>query len=42
VPGERAMAAGDLSAETKVAMGGQIITVLTLVMLYLMIWKPGL
>ena len=40
-PGERKLAAGDLAAEKKVAMGGQIVTVLTLVMLYLMIWKPG-
>jgi uncharacterized membrane protein len=42
LPGERKLAEGDLSAEKKVAVGGQITTVLTLVMLYLMIWKPGL
>ena len=41
LPAERKLAAGDLEAEKKVAMGGQIATVLTLVMLYLMIWKPG-
>ena len=41
LPGERKMAEGDLSAEKKVEVGGQVITVLTLVMLYLMIWKPG-
>ena len=41
LPAERKLAAGDLDAEKKVAMGGQIVTVLTLVMLYLMIWKPG-
>jgi hypothetical protein len=42
LPGERKMGEGDLSAEKKVEVGGQVITVLTLVMLYLMIWKPGL
>ena len=42
LPGERKMAEGDLSVEKKVETCGQIITVLTLVMLYLMIWKPGL
>ena len=41
LPGERKMAEGDLSVEKKVEVGGQIITLLTLVMLYLMIWKPG-
>lgn len=41
LPAERALAAGDLAAEKKVAMGGQITTLLLLVMLYLMIWKPG-
>ena len=40
-PNERKLAAGDREAEQKVAMGGQITTLLTLVMLYLMIWKPG-
>ena len=42
LPGERKMAEGDLSVEKRVETCGQIITVLTLVMLYLMIWKPGL
>lgn len=42
LPNERKLAEGDLSAEPKVERGGQIVTVLTLVMLYLMIWKPGL
>lgn len=28
-------------ASVRVAMGGQIVTLLLLVMLYLMIWKPG-
>lgn len=41
LPNERKLAAGDLSAEKTIAMGGQIATVLLLVMLYLMIWKPG-
>jgi len=42
LPAERRLAAGDLAAEAKVAMGGQLATVLLLVQLYLMIWKPGL
>jgi uncharacterized membrane protein len=42
LPNERKLSEGDLSAEKKVERGGQIVTVLTLVMLYLMIWKPGL
>ena len=41
LPNERKLAAGDLSAERLVERGGQIATVLALVMLYLMIWKPG-
>jgi hypothetical protein len=41
LPSERKLAGGDLAAEAKVAMGGQIVTVLLLAMLYLMIWKPG-
>ena len=41
LPAERKLAAGDTEAEKKVAMGGQIATLLLLVMLYLMIWKPG-
>lgn len=40
-PAEKRLAAGDADAEKKVTMGGQIVTVLFLVMLYLMIWKPG-
>lgn len=42
LPGERALAAGDATAEKKVQIGGQVLTVLFLVMMYLMIWKPGL
>jgi uncharacterized membrane protein len=41
LPSERKVAAGDDSAASKVALGGQIVTVLLLIMLYLMIWKPG-
>lgn len=41
LPAERKLARGDLAAERQVALGGQITTVLLLVMLYLMIWKPG-
>ncbi len=40
--GEREAAAGDLSALDRVATGGKVATVLTLVMLYLMVFKPGL
>ena len=42
LPNERKMAEGDLSVEQKVQVAGQAATLLTLVMLYLMIWKPGL
>lgn len=42
LPAERKLADGDLAQEKKVAVGGQVVTVLFLVMLYLMIWKPGL
>jgi uncharacterized membrane protein len=39
--GEKAMAAGDLAKEVLVSRGGKIAAVLTAVMLYLMIFKPG-
>ncbi len=39
--GEKAMAAGDHSGSALVAKGGPIATVLLLVMLYLMVFKPG-
>jgi hypothetical protein len=42
VPGERKLAAGDADAEKRLDLGGMIITILFLVMLYLMIWKHGL
>jgi uncharacterized membrane protein len=41
VPAEKRLASGDLAAEKNIAVAGQIATVLLLVMLYLMIWKPG-
>lgn len=41
LPGERALAAGDASAERKVAFGGQLATLGFVIMLWLMIWKPG-
>lgn len=40
--GEKQMAAGDMSGRDLVAKGGPIATVLLLIMLYLMIFKPGL
>lgn len=42
MPAERKLDGGDHDAERTIAMGGQIATALLLVMLYLMIWKPGL
>jgi uncharacterized membrane protein len=41
LPAERALAAGDEGAESKVDLGGLILTVLLLVVLYLMVFKPG-
>jgi uncharacterized membrane protein len=41
LPGERAVAAGDASAESKVELGGMVVSVLLLVMLYLMVFQPG-
>lgn len=41
LPGEKAVAEGDLSARSKVTVGGAAITVLLLVILALMIYKPG-
>jgi uncharacterized membrane protein len=41
IPAERKLADGDRQAAAKVARGGQLVTLLLLVMLYLMIWKPG-
>jgi hypothetical protein len=41
LPAERKAATGDDSAQAVVERAGQITTLLLLVMLYLMIWKPG-
>lgn len=41
MPNERKLAGGDAAAERLIDRGGQLVTVLVLVMLYLMIWKPG-
>jgi hypothetical protein len=41
VPSERKLAAGDDSALRRLDLGGMLMTGLFLVMLYLMIWKPG-
>lgn len=42
IPGERKVAAGDPSAETGAQRGSGIISILLLVMLWLMVFKPGL
>jgi uncharacterized membrane protein len=46
IPAEKAIAAAgaakDAAAEKKLTVAGQAITVLFLVQLYIMIWKPGL
>ncbi|MET0197859.1 MAG: hypothetical protein ABW364_11555, partial [Rhodococcus fascians] len=41
LPAEKALAAGDESARGRVDTGGMIMTVLLLVILYLMVFKPG-
>ena len=42
LPGERKLAAGHASAHKRVELGGMLATILFVIMLYLMIWKPGL
>ncbi len=42
LPGERALADGDTSAQGKVNLAGGLTGVLLLIQLVLMIWKPGL
>ena len=42
MPAERRLAGGDLEAEKRVQQAGPVVTILLLVILYLMIWKPGL
>jgi hypothetical protein len=41
IPAERAVAGGDDSAAKRVDLGGALLTVGLLVMLYLMVFKPG-
>lgn len=41
-PAQRELAAGNTAAESRFNTGGAAIDLLFLVMLYLMIWKPGL
>jgi uncharacterized membrane protein len=41
LPAERKLADGDEASRSRADLGGQIITVLFIVMLWLMIWKPG-
>ncbi len=41
IPGERQVGAGDRAAESKVAAAGGIATLLFLVVLFLMVFKPG-
>ena len=42
IPSERKVGAGDTEAMKRLDLGGGLITILFIVMLYLMIWKPGL
>ncbi len=41
IPGEKAVAAGDESGQRKLDLGGGILTMLLLITLVLMIFKPG-
>ncbi|MDG1410950.1 MAG: hypothetical protein P8L46_07400 [Acidimicrobiales bacterium] len=41
IPGEKAVAGGDESGASKMDIGGKIMTVLFLVTIYLMVFKPG-
>lgn len=41
LPAEKALAAGDESAEKRIAMGGQLATIALIVLLWLMVFKPG-
>ncbi len=42
LPTERAMAAGDFSTENRLNIAGPAVSILLVVMLWLMIWKPFL
>ena len=41
IPNERRLGQGDDSAEKKVDLGGMLVTLLFLVMMYLMVFRPG-
>lgn len=41
IPAAKALAAGDTAAQKKLQTVGPVLTLLTLVMLYLMVFKPG-
>ncbi len=41
LPAERAVASGDDSAEGRASIGGAVVTILLIVMVYLMVFKPG-
>jgi hypothetical protein len=41
-PGEKGVAAGETSAERKLQVGGNVLTLLFIVQLVIMIWKPGI
>jgi type II secretory pathway component PulM len=41
VPAERQLAQGNESAERRANLGANLLSLLFLIMLYLMIWKPG-
>lgn len=42
VPAEKALAGGDASAEGRISAGGAALTLLFVVTLYLMVFKPGM
>ena len=41
-PGEKGVAAGETSAERKLQVGGNVLTLLVIVQLVIMHWKPGI
>ena len=41
LPAQRALAAGDRAAQRKLDLGDQLAVLLLVVMLYLMVFKPG-
>ena len=42
LPGEKGVAAGDASVERKLQVGCNVLTLLFVVQLVIMIWKPGI